>query len=186
MPVTQQDMAKSLGVSQALVARALRDDPAVAAATRARVQAMARKLGYRPNTTARALLTGKTGLVGLWIARAYGTYSARVIFALEKLAPKFENGLGGWADRITPLQGVYMDLSALELTRRLVERYPTWTIPSMNRMLVESALQYGVDHGATNAFLLADDCNMSAIALYRKVGFTPSEDDVQIDLVYQP
>jgi len=27
---------------------------------------------------------------------------------------------------------------------------------------------------------------MSAIALYRKVGFTPSEDDVQIDLVYQP
>ena len=54
------------------------------------------------------------------------------------------------------------------------------------RALVESALQYGVDHGATRAFLLADDCNMSAIALYRKVGFIPSEEDVQIDLVYQP
>ena len=39
---------------------------------------------------------------------------------------------------------------------------------------------------ATRAFLLADDCNTSAIALYRKVGFVPSEDDVQIDLVYQP
>lgn len=79
-------MARRLGVSQALVARALRSDPAVAAATRARVQAMARQLGYRPNATARALLTGKTGLVSLWIARAYGSYSARVIFALEKLA----------------------------------------------------------------------------------------------------
>ena len=56
------------------------------------------------------------------------------------LAPRFENGLGGWADRVTPLQGVYMDLSALELTRRLVDRHATWTIPEMNRMLVESAL----------------------------------------------
>lgn len=54
------------------------------------------------------------------------------------------------------------------------------------RVLVESALQYGIDHGAVRAFLLADDCNTSAIALYRKVGFVPSEDDVQIDLVYQP
>ena len=54
------------------------------------------------------------------------------------------------------------------------------------RALVESALQYGIDHGAVRAFLLADDCNTSAIALYRKVGFVPSEDDVQIDLVYQP
>ncbi len=84
--VTQLDMARRLGVSQALVARALRDDPAVAAATRERVQAMARQLGYRPNATARALLTGKTGLVSLWIARAYGSFSARIIFALERLA----------------------------------------------------------------------------------------------------
>lgn len=56
------------------------------------------------------------------------------------LAPKFENGLGGWADRVTPLQGVYMDLSALELTRRLLDRNAIWTIPAMNRMLVERAL----------------------------------------------
>ena len=31
-----------------------------------------------------------------------------------------------------------------------------------------------------------DEDNTSAIALYRKIGFVPSEDDVQIDLVYQP
>lgn len=83
--VTQLDMARRLGVSQALVARALREDPAVAVRTRKRVQALARRLGYRPNITARALRTGRTGLVGLWIARAYGSYSARIIFALERL-----------------------------------------------------------------------------------------------------
>jgi len=84
--VTQAALARQLGVSQALVARALKDDPAVAAATRARVRAEADRLGYRPNATARALLTGRTGLVGLWIPRPYGSYAANIIFNFEKLA----------------------------------------------------------------------------------------------------
>lgn len=84
--VTQTHLAKHLGVSQALVARALKNDPAVAQATRDRVQAEAARLGYRPNVTARALLTGRTGLVGLWISRPYGSYAARLIFGFEKLA----------------------------------------------------------------------------------------------------
>ena len=54
------------------------------------------------------------------------------------------------------------------------------------RALMESVLQYGIDHGAKNAFLMADDCNSGAVALYRSVGFEPNEDDAQIDLVYQP
>jgi CRISPR-associated endonuclease/helicase Cas3 len=66
-----------------------------------------------------------------------------VVLAPEKglarlLKPAFENGLGGWlADGV--LQGVYRDLSILELTRRFVEARPEWTIPAMNRWLVESA-----------------------------------------------
>ena len=35
--------------------------------------------------------------------------------------------------------GVYRDLRILELTRRLLASHPVWTIPEMNRMLVESA-----------------------------------------------
>ncbi|WP_372397971.1 CRISPR-associated helicase Cas3' [Azospirillum sp. HJ39] len=55
------------------------------------------------------------------------------------LAPRFDNGLGAFAaDR--SLSGVYMDLSVLELTRRLVAGRPGWTIPDENRLLVESAL----------------------------------------------
>jgi CRISPR-associated endonuclease/helicase Cas3 len=56
------------------------------------------------------------------------------------LAPAFDNGLGAWRDRAGVLQGVYRDLSALELTRRLLFDHPEWTIPAMNRFLVESAL----------------------------------------------
>ena len=56
------------------------------------------------------------------------------------LAPKFENGLGAWKTA-GGYQGIYRDLSILELTRRLVERHTVWTIPEMNRLLVESATQ---------------------------------------------
>jgi CRISPR-associated endonuclease/helicase Cas3 len=55
------------------------------------------------------------------------------------LAPAFENGLGAWREASGVLQGVYRDLSILELTKRLVERESTWSIPAMNRRLVESA-----------------------------------------------
>ena len=35
--------------------------------------------------------------------------------------------------------GVYRDLLGIERTRRLIVEHPTWTIPDMNRMLVERA-----------------------------------------------
>jgi CRISPR-associated endonuclease/helicase Cas3 len=54
------------------------------------------------------------------------------------LAPAFENGLGAW-NKKGVLNGIYRDLSMLELTRRLVVEHPVWRIPAMNRMLVEGA-----------------------------------------------
>lgn len=55
------------------------------------------------------------------------------------LKPAFENGLGAWRTSSGVLQGVYRDLSILELTRRLITSHPIWTIPDMNRFLVETA-----------------------------------------------
>jgi CRISPR-associated endonuclease/helicase Cas3 len=54
------------------------------------------------------------------------------------LKPAFTNGLGAWKENNVYV-GIYADLSVLELTRRLVIDYPCWTIPEMNRLLVESA-----------------------------------------------
>jgi CRISPR-associated endonuclease/helicase Cas3 len=54
------------------------------------------------------------------------------------LAPAFENGLGAWKENNVYV-GVYTDLCVLELTRRLIVEHPHWTIPEMNRLLVESA-----------------------------------------------
>src|SRR6185437_8149161 len=75
------------------------------------------------------------------LARPHGFEAPRCIvltpqMGLEPLLkPAFENGLGKFRDG----GGVYRDLSVLELTRRLVEARTQWTIPAMNRWLVESA-----------------------------------------------
>jgi CRISPR-associated endonuclease/helicase Cas3 len=54
------------------------------------------------------------------------------------LQPAFENGLGAWNNNGV-YEGIYRNLSMLELTRRLIEAFPVWDLPTMNRMLVESA-----------------------------------------------
>jgi len=59
-PTTLEDIAKSLGTSIGTVHRALHDNPGVSPETKARVQQMARTLGYRPNLAARYLSSRKT------------------------------------------------------------------------------------------------------------------------------
>lgn len=58
-------IATALGISVTTVSRALGGFSDVSASTRARVEAEARRRGYRPNTQARRLKTGKTDAVGL-------------------------------------------------------------------------------------------------------------------------
>jgi DNA-binding LacI/PurR family transcriptional regulator len=59
------DVAVLAGVSQRTVSRVFNDDPKVTEETRARVRDAARRLGYRPNDAARALLTGRTNRIGV-------------------------------------------------------------------------------------------------------------------------
>ena len=66
MRVTQKDIARSLNLSQSLVAGVLADKPGVWASpeNRERIQRAAREMGYRPNMAARRLRSGKSDSVG--------------------------------------------------------------------------------------------------------------------------
>lgn len=66
MRVTQKDIARALNISQSLVAGVLGDKPGVWASpeNRERIQRAAREMGYRPNTAARRLRSGKSDSVG--------------------------------------------------------------------------------------------------------------------------
>jgi LacI family transcriptional regulator len=58
--IDSRDVAADLGVSQATVSRALRNDPTVAEKTRLRVQEAASRLGYVPNDRGRSLKNERT------------------------------------------------------------------------------------------------------------------------------
>jgi len=56
--VTSWDVAREAGVSQNTVSLILKGSPRISAATRARVQGVMERLGYRPNAVAAALRSG--------------------------------------------------------------------------------------------------------------------------------
>jgi DNA-binding LacI/PurR family transcriptional regulator len=64
-----RDVAEEAGVSITTVSHALNGKGRINPDTRQRVQEVAERLGYRPNTLARNLAGGRTGLIGLAVAQ---------------------------------------------------------------------------------------------------------------------
>src|SRR5437867_10973526 len=64
---TVRDVAEAAGVSTATVTRALQGHPAVRDETRTKVEAAARRLDYRPDHIARALVSRTSSSVGMLI-----------------------------------------------------------------------------------------------------------------------
>ena len=64
-PITMKDIAQACGVSIITVSKAMRGRPDIGAETRKRVLAKAKELNYRPNLTARSLVTGQSRQVGV-------------------------------------------------------------------------------------------------------------------------
>ena len=60
-----KDVARLAGVSHQTVSRVLNDHPSVRPDTKARVMAAVEALGYRPNSAARALVTGRSRVIGV-------------------------------------------------------------------------------------------------------------------------
>ncbi len=68
--MTLKELSELLGLSPTTVSRALNGYPEVNEATRARVQAAATKHGYRPNSRAKGLATGRSMVIGHVIPRS--------------------------------------------------------------------------------------------------------------------
>lgn len=66
--VTLADVARLAGVSQSAVSRTFTEGASVSQKTRLRVMAAAEQLGYRPNPMARAMITGKSRMIGLVVS----------------------------------------------------------------------------------------------------------------------
>lgn len=87
--VTRDDVARYAGVSTAVVSYVLNDGPkSVAGPTRQRVLDAVRVLGYRPNTTARALSRGRADMLGMIVSDSRNPYFAELVCAVEVAAQK--------------------------------------------------------------------------------------------------
>jgi LacI family transcriptional regulator len=84
--VRLKDIAERIGVSVMTVSKALRDEPDVSAATKARIKLLAQQMGYVPDSTAQGLRTRSTRLFGLVIPSLANPIYSRVILALQERA----------------------------------------------------------------------------------------------------
>jgi len=60
-----RDVAREAGVSYQTVSRVLNDSPSIRPSTREQVLRVIDELGYRPNPAARALVTSRSGIIGV-------------------------------------------------------------------------------------------------------------------------
>jgi len=82
-PATVNDVAKAAGVSKGTVSKVLNGRTGISPETRARVEAAAAELHFRPNPLARGLLDGRTGTVGLLTNDLEGRFSLPILMGAE-------------------------------------------------------------------------------------------------------
>jgi DNA-binding LacI/PurR family transcriptional regulator len=86
MSVSIKDIARRAGVSHSTVSRALADSPLVNAKTKARIQALAREMGYAPSAIARAMSTGHTRTIGVVVTTIADPFVSEVVRGIEETA----------------------------------------------------------------------------------------------------
>ena len=84
--LVMSDVAARAGVSHQTVSRVINGHPNVAPQTRERVERAIRELGYRPNTAARALVTGSTRTIGFVTVNINQYGPAQTLVGLERAA----------------------------------------------------------------------------------------------------
>lgn len=83
---TIKDIARIAGVAPSVVSRALNNKYGVKESTRQRIVAIAKELGYYPNSAARSLVTRRTETIGVVMADISEPYYSQTIKGMEYVA----------------------------------------------------------------------------------------------------
>jgi DNA-binding LacI/PurR family transcriptional regulator len=98
------DVARLAGVSHQTVSRVINGSSSIRPATKARVEQAIEELGYRPNTAARALVTRRSGIIGI-----VGTNSA--LYGPSSIQRSVQEAAraAGYFSSLVPLAEVTLD-----------------------------------------------------------------------------
>lgn len=88
------DVARLAGVSLQTVSRVVNDSPHVSGPTRARVIAAMDHLDYRRNSVARALVTRRSGVIGVLTSDVVLHGPVRILYGVEQAATRLGLGVG--------------------------------------------------------------------------------------------
>ena len=138
--ITSLDVARRAGVSQSAVSRVFSGRSA-SDATIAKVRAAAAELGYRPNSLARAMITGRSRIVGLVVAYLDNPFYPVALERLSKamqergyhlLVFMVENSEDGIAEVVSDLMTYQVDgiiTASVSMSNALAERCAAAGIP---------------------------------------------------------
>jgi LacI family transcriptional regulator/LacI family repressor for deo operon, udp, cdd, tsx, nupC, and nupG len=84
--ISIKDIARAAGVSSSTVSRALNDSSLISLDVRARIQRLAREMGYTPNALAQSLQSNRSHSVGVIITTISDPYFARLVQGVEEAA----------------------------------------------------------------------------------------------------
>jgi len=84
--ITLQDIGERLGLSATTVSLALRDHPRISEATKEKIRQIIKEVKYEPNQVARALVTGKSNLIGVIVPNSSEPYYAEIFRGIEDAA----------------------------------------------------------------------------------------------------
>ncbi|GAB2699405.1 LacI family DNA-binding transcriptional regulator [Paenibacillus thermoaerophilus] len=83
------DVAKKSGLSVVTVSRVLNDSPTVREKNRKKVLDAIKELGYRPNSAARSLARGKTGIIGLTLTTLQDSLFDNIVKAVNEALEEY-------------------------------------------------------------------------------------------------
>lgn len=113
--VTLQDIARKLNLSATTISLALRDHPRISIETKERVCQTLKKMNYEPDQVARALVTGRSNLIGVIVPNSNDPYYAEVFRGIEDAArganyhvllSSGSYDLDGYADHVKDMIGL--------------------------------------------------------------------------------
>jgi DNA-binding LacI/PurR family transcriptional regulator len=158
--VTLEDVAKQADVSRALVSIVMREAPGASSATRERVLAVARELGYRPDISARSLAGQKSRLLGVIFGVGVGSFHFDLLEGLYAAAEAHGHNL-----ILTPLTKGRDERRAVQSLQdfrfdALVMLGPPTPVPLLAGKVPIVVLGWHVDHPAVDVVRTSDEHGM--------------------------
>jgi len=163
-PAVLADVARLSGVSYQTVWRVQHESPHVHEETRARVQAAIRKLGYRPNTLAQALATGRSRTLGVvsFDTTLYGP--ASTLLGIEQAAHD-----AGYAVTIASLRSLDR-ASVLDAVQRLRDQGADGIVVIAPQRSAADALRHLPSEGPLVAVEAGPDDSVPVVAVDQYAG----------------